>query len=127
MSESFIVLCDLIEAIYNDEEVLKKYNYIDFEDYNYFGLKGLVRENVNIITNFELEKEWVGVLMYECINYNEIMFYDYIKNNDSFAGACQDQCSLQARRTAADGPTPTYIDYMRYNAQAIAAVLGETR
>ncbi|NJP08033.1 MAG: DUF520 family protein, partial [Chloroflexaceae bacterium] len=26
----------------------------------------------------------------------------------------------------ADGPTPTYIDYMRYNAQAIAAVLGET-
>jgi ABC-type Zn uptake system ZnuABC Zn-binding protein ZnuA len=25
-----------------------------------------------------------------------------------------------------DGPTPTYIDFMRYNAQAIAAVLGET-
>ncbi|MEM6528872.1 MAG: metal ABC transporter substrate-binding protein, partial [Chloroflexota bacterium] len=24
----------------------------------------------------------------------------------------------------ADGPTPTYMDYMRYNAQAIAAVLG---
>lgn len=67
-----------------------------------------------------IEREGIQTIIVEASNVNRI--------SDTLA----DQIGIETillysdSLSDADGPTPTYIDYMRYNAQAIAAILGET-
>jgi len=67
-----------------------------------------------------IEREGIQTIIVEASNPNRI------------SGALAEQAGIETillysgALSGPDGPTPTYIDFMRYNAQAIAAVLGET-
>lgn len=65
-----------------------------------------------------IDREGIQTIIVEASNPNRIsdMLADQIGIETIllYSGALSD----------ADGPTPTYIDFMRYNAQAIADVLG---